>query len=312
MTQTLIAIQKRIKELKPNCEPLYKYFDYIAGTSAGGLVTLSMVCAGASLEATRASQFKAADEITTLDPTYPNEVVSNTSKQTYGKDTLMMDVQKPRVIIPTVLADRNPSELHLMCNYGEAKDEQKPPKDWKVWEVSRATSAAPVYFPPFEDRFVDGGVMANNPTLDAMAEIVTQEEKEGSGAKLALVVSIGTGVLPHAEVEDVAIFVPNLTNPVKAIINLPDTLSALSSFLNLLIAQATVSNGQETTRASAWCKSLGIPYYRFSAPLSKIIDLAENDKKILTDMMYQGHMYLLHNAKQVDTIARYLLSRSLK
>ena len=193
------------------------------------------------------------------DRTFPAEVVSNTSKETYGRDTLMTDVQTPRVIVSTALADRNPPALHLICNYGEARNDQRPPSEWKVWEVSRATSAAPVYFPPFEDKFVDGGVMANNPTLDAMAEIVTQTEKEGNDAKLALVVSIGTGVFEAAEVEDVGIFVPNLTNAFKAIVNLPDTLSALGSFLNLLIAQSTLSNGQETVRAKAWCKSLGIP-----------------------------------------------------
>ena len=42
--------------------------------------------------------------------------------------------------------------------------------------------------------------MANNPTLDAMAEIVTQEENEESCAKCVLVVSIGTGVMPHVEI----------------------------------------------------------------------------------------------------------------
>ena len=313
LTQTLIAIQKRMKELRPDCDPVYKHFDYIAGTSAGGLVTLSIACAGASLEATRASLFKAGDEVCTRAPTFPAEVVSNTSKETYGRDTLMTDVQTPRVIVSTALADRNPPALHLICNYGEARNDQRPPSEWKVWEVSRATSAAPVYFPPFEDKFVDGGVMANNPTLDAMAEIVTQTEKEGNDAKLALVVSIGTGVFEAAEVEDVGIFVPNLTNAFKAIVNLPDTLSALGSFLNLLIAQSTLSNGQETVRAKAWCKSLGIPYYRLSAELgNEIIDLAENDKGKLTDMMYKGNLYLLDKAKEVDTIARYLLSRSKK
>ena len=312
LTQTLIAIQKRMKQLKPDCGPLHKYFDYIAGTSAGGLVTLSMVCAGASLEATRASLFKAGDEICTQAPTFPDEVVSKTSKETYGKDTLMTDIQTPRVIVPTVLADRNPPALHLMCNYGEGRNKQKPPSQWKVWEASRATSAAPVYFPPFMEKFVDGGVMANNPTLDAMAEIVAQTETEGSDAKLALVVSLGTGVLPSAEVEDVGIFVPNLTNVFKAIVNIPDTLSALGSFLNLLVSQATVSNGQETVRADAWCKSLGIPYYRLSVELDKVIDLSESDKKILTDMMYQGHMHLLSKAEEIDTISRYLLSRPMK
>ena len=36
-----------------------------------------------------------------------------------------------------------------------------------VWEAARASSAAPVYFHPFKEIYVDGGVMANNPTLDA-------------------------------------------------------------------------------------------------------------------------------------------------
>lgn len=311
LTQTLLAIQKRMKELKPDCAPLYTYFDYIAGTSAGGLVTLSLACAGASLEATRASLFKAGDEICTRPPTFPDEVVSHTSRQTYGKDSLITDTKKPRLIVTTVLADRNPPALHLMCNYGEARNGQKPPNEWKVWEVSRATSAAPFYFPPYLEKFVDGGVMSNNPTLDAMSEIVMQAEKEGSDAKLALVVSLGTGVLPPPpKVEDVAIFVPNLSNLFKAITNLPDTLSAVFNFLHLLISQATVSNGQETIRANAWCKSLGIPYYRLSPPLDKIIDLTENDKKVLVDMMHQGNEYLLKNAKEVDTVARYLLSRS--
>ena len=311
LTQTLIAIQKRMKELKPDCDPLHKYFDYVAGTSAGGLVTLSLVCANATLEATRASLFKAGDEICTQAPTFPARVVAKTSKETYGKDTGMTEVENPRVIITTVLADRNPPALHLMCNYGEARNEQKPPSEWKVWEVSRATSAAPFYFPPFDDKFVDGGVMANNPTLDAMSEIVNQAEREGSDAKLALVVSIGTGVPPPPpKVEDVGIFVPNLTNFFRAIVDLPDTFSAVVNFLHLLISQATVSNGQETIRANAWCKSLGIPYYRLSVPLEKVVDLSESDKKVLTDMMYQGNKYLLDNAKQIDTIARYLLSRS--
>ena len=312
LTQTLLAIQKRMKELKPDCAPLYKYFDYIAGTSAGGLVTLSLACAGASIEATRASLFKAGDEICTRPPTFPDAVVSNTSQQTYGKDTLITDTEKPRLIVTTVLADRNPPALHLMCNYGEARNGQRPPNEWKVWEVSRATSAAPFYFPPYMEKYVDGGVMSNNPTLDAMSEIVVQAEKEGSDARLGLVVSIGTGVLPPPpKVEDVAIFVPNLSNLFKAITNLPDTLSAVFNFLHLLISQATVSNGQETVRANAWCKSLGVPYYRLSAPLDKIIDLTENDKKVLIDMMHQGNEYLLKNAKDIDTIARYLLSRQI-
>ena len=301
-----------MKKLKPDCGPLHKYFDYVAGTSAGGLVTLSLVCASASLEATRASLFKAGDEMCTLKPTFPSGVIAKSTMETFGKDTGITDVEKPRVIVTTVLADRNPPALHMMCNYGEARNEQKPPSEWKIWEACLATMAAPFYFPPFDDKFIDGGVMANNPTLDAMSEIVNQADREGSDAKLALVVSIGTGVPPPSpKVENVGIYVPNLGNFFKVITNLPDTFSAVVNFLHLLISQATISNGQETIRANAWCKSLGIPYYRLSVPLDKVIDSTESDKKVLTDMMYRGNKYLLDNTKQIDTIARYLLSRSL-
>jgi patatin-like phospholipase/acyl hydrolase len=40
-----------------------------------------------------------------------------------------------------------------------------------MWKVARSTSAAPFYFPEFEERFLDGGLIANNPTIDTLTEI---------------------------------------------------------------------------------------------------------------------------------------------
>jgi len=48
--------------------------------------------------------------------------------------------------------------------------------NWPIWQAARATSAAPWYFDPIEvptvtpngvwhNRFVDGGLQANNPSL---------------------------------------------------------------------------------------------------------------------------------------------------
>lgn len=42
--------------------------------------------------------------------------------------------------------------------------------DQLVWRAARCSGAAPTYFRPI-GRFLDGGLLANNPTLDAMAEI---------------------------------------------------------------------------------------------------------------------------------------------
>ena len=307
--QTLAAIENRMKQLQPDAGPLHTYVDYVAGTSAGGLIGLCLA-SGSTLGGTRATIFKVAEDVFKHPPTFPAHLVDKAVKETFGSERIFTDIQSPRIIVTTVLADQNPPVLHLICNYGEARNEQKPPKEWKVWEVGRATSAAPIYFTPHEEKFVDGGVMANNPTIDAMVEIFSQAEKENVKAKLGLVVSIGTGIAPSANVDNVGILVPNLQNLLKSIPKLVQTFSGLSHLLQLFIAQSTRSDGQEVSRARMWCKSLDVPYFRLSAPVDKLVDLAENDKTVLTDLMYQGTLYNLGIAKEIDSIARYLLSRS--
>jgi patatin-like phospholipase/acyl hydrolase len=40
-----------------------------------------------------------------------------------------------------------------------------------IWEVARATSAAPTYFAKYLKKYVDGGISANNPTVYTVREI---------------------------------------------------------------------------------------------------------------------------------------------
>lgn len=245
-------------------------------------------------------------------PTFNTVLVDQTTKQTFGSEKCITDIKAPRLVMTTVMADRNPPVLHLMCNYGEARNGQKPPHEWKVWEVGRATSAAPFYFPQYSDKFIDGGVMANNPTRDTMVEIFKQGEREGRVARIGLVVSIGTGVVPTSKVDNVGILVPNLHNMRERIPELLKTFSGLSHILQLFIGQCTRSDGEEVERARVWCRTLGASYVRFSCPLKEVVDLAESDKGVLTDLMYQGTLYNLRRARDVDTIARLLLSRPLR
>jgi len=57
--------------------------------------------------------------------------------------------------------------VHLRSYIG--KEVYNPYADWKIWEVARATSAAPVYFKSYERNgveYVDGGLWANCPILE--------------------------------------------------------------------------------------------------------------------------------------------------
>jgi calcium-independent phospholipase A2 len=40
-----------------------------------------------------------------------------------------------------------------------------------VWKAARASGAAPSFFRP-EGNFVDGGIIANNPTIDLLVSVI--------------------------------------------------------------------------------------------------------------------------------------------
>ena len=42
--------------------------------------------------------------------------------------------------------------------------------DQLIWKAARCSGAAPTYFQPM-GAFLDGGLIANNPTLDALTEV---------------------------------------------------------------------------------------------------------------------------------------------
>ena len=165
-------------------------------------------------------------------------------KESYGADLKIRDSDKPRSIITTVLGDKNPPVLHLICNYGEtAEGDIMRSQDMMVWEAARASSAAPLYFYPFNEKYVNGGVMANNPTLDAMAEIFHQGERESKDVRLGLVFSIGTGNPPNVELDNVGVVVPRVSTILHDIFNIGDAVSGLVNMVNQFISQSTQWSG---------------------------------------------------------------------
>lgn len=95
----------------------------------------------------------------------------------------MSDIKYPKLMVTALMADRKPVDLHIFRNYVQASEilgivtsttnrrvPPPAPEEQLIWRAARATGAAPSYFRAF-GRFLDGGLIANNPTLDAMTEI---------------------------------------------------------------------------------------------------------------------------------------------
>ena len=308
--QTLIALTKRMKQLQPDCGPVQSYFDYIAGTSAGAILALGLSHANISPELCRTLCFKLAEDVFEGTPTFSTDTLVTCLKECYGADLKIRDSDKPRAIVTTVLADRNPTVLHLICNYRETGEgDIMRSRDLWVWEAARASSAAPIYFDPFKEIYVDGGVMANNPTLDTMAEIFQQGKREGKDVRLGLVFSIGTGNKPSRELEDVGVEVPRLRDILSDPQKIGDIISGMWNLLGQFVTQSMQSSGQEVVRAESWCMSMNTPYVRLSPFLSRKYDLAESEKDALVELMYEAHKYIIENAAQIDTVAKTLLSR---
>lgn len=79
-----------------------------------------------------------------------------------------------RVMVTATNVTQLPPELHLFRNYpttGQTDAYEETDEDTLIWKAAKLTGAAPFYFQMEHHSLVDGGFVANNPTLDALAEL---------------------------------------------------------------------------------------------------------------------------------------------
>ncbi|KAH3795364.1 hypothetical protein DPMN_148914 [Dreissena polymorpha] len=165
-------------------------------------------------------------------------------------------------------------------------------------QTARSTSAAPSYFHPY-NQFLDGGLMSNNPTLDILAEIhefkKEQTKKADSGRSLDVVVSLGCG---HEDY--IPATVPDITfGSIYGII-------PLMNFAKDVLYQVSISDGQPTNRASAWCEMMNVPFFRLSPLLTEDVPLNCVDKQKLERMIQKTKDYIGEQMDSITKIAQYL------
>ena len=303
--QMLIAVENRMKQLDSKCKPLVSYFDYVAGTSGGALFTFVLIYNKTSLADARALNCTGAHYMGGNDVHSKTKNIETLLKSTLGDVRVMTDVQIPKVITIATLANQIPPKLHLVTNYGEPRDGQVGPEERKIWEAARMSSAAPTYFTSY-DGFLDGGLMANNPTLDALAEMNKESMKNnGYPLKLSCALSVGSGRGIQTDIHNI-----DVSGNSFGFKGLFEKVNGYKNLLALVLSQVTQADGQDVGRAQAMCDIAGGDYYRLNAPVSTPIPLDTSEPVDLIQPMYDAFMYTLQNPELIDSIARNILSKS--
>ncbi|MFY0627532.1 MAG: patatin-like phospholipase family protein [Reichenbachiella sp.] len=212
--QILVEIEKAFsKEFEFE---VWDYFDMIAGTSTGGILTCAYLCPdGKSKKPKFTSEevvglyFERGDEIFDvpffhqirsgagiLDEKYPADGIEDALHDYFG-DIWLKDLLKPTVVTSYDIKNRRG---HFF--YQHKAD--TPAYNFRVKDVCRATSAAPTYFEcekvtsQSKESFplIDGGVFVNNPSLVSYAEgreIFNGKDGKKATAKDMKILSLGTG-----------------------------------------------------------------------------------------------------------------------
>ncbi|XP_078539924.1 85/88 kDa calcium-independent phospholipase A2 isoform X2 [Lissotriton helveticus] len=313
LIQLLLAIEQAAGR------PVRELFDWISGTSTGGILALAIVH-GKSMEYLRCLYFRMKDEVFKGSRPYESAPLEEFLKREFGEDTKMTDVRRPRVMVTGVLADRHPAELHLFRNYDPPQTGKDPPyqrvatfqpitapEHQLVWRAARSSGAAPTYFRP-NGRFLDGGLLANNPTLDSLVEIHEFNKdlrRKGCGAEvkpLGVVVSLGTGKPPQVQVNSVDVFRPS--NPWE----LAKTVFGARELGKMVVDCCTDADGPSVERARAWCEMMDASYFRLSPQLQTEVMLDEVSDSILVNMLWETQIYVYHHRELFQSLVQKLLS----
>ena len=194
---------------------IYELFDFIAGTSTGGLLTLFLNKNNPAPAAALSELYlKHGQDI------FPPKPVRKTNLCTMLKDKLKNTLEDylsgPKYsvgginqILKFLVKNETYKETIKPCLITSYETENNKAvfftnyteryQNTLIRDIARATSAAPTYFEPVKIKdkgtFIDGGMHSNNPAMCAYIEVIKLLKKEGLDIKnkRIVMVSLGTG-----------------------------------------------------------------------------------------------------------------------
>ncbi|MCK9605886.1 MAG: patatin-like phospholipase family protein [Methylomonas sp.] len=212
----------RVKLGKDDKFVLADYFDFVCGTSTGAIIAACIAC-GMSMDKIREfyldsgeQMFDKASLLKRLRFNYNNEPLAKLLRKAFDEQLLESNAtlgsSKLRTLLMMVLRNHSTDSPWPVSNNPLAKYNDLSRRDCNLflplWQLVRASSAAPTYFPPevvtfaegspeeYNFIFVDGGVTTyNNPAYLAfqMATAAPYNINWPTGENQLLIVSVGTG-----------------------------------------------------------------------------------------------------------------------
>ena len=216
--EVLSAIEEIVRRRMQRPEAvLADYFDYIAGTSTGAIIATGLSLGMSVSELRRfyvevgPDMFSKAGVLRRFHYKFDQDRLAAQLKAVFGSDTPLGST-KLRTLLMLVMRNATTDSPWPISNNPAAvfNDSQRGDCNLNLplWQLVRASTAAPTYFPPevvrvgdHEFLFVDGGVtMYNNPAfqLFLMATLPAYKLQWPSGVDRMLLVSVGTGANPKA------------------------------------------------------------------------------------------------------------------